>query len=274
MAEGHGSRKIPAVVPVRLLTTVILCSTGSDVHLSDRPATKLVPLLSGGKIGGPVTRRGQGKRLGMTMSGVEGAAFKEAERLGHNFVGPEHGVLAVLRGDPADLARLALEDVGITTESVEKLLGRMIQADPQAMPERAPGISPNPAWYRVIGRAEGFAASIGTGDVRPLDLVLALLWSRRPLLDQPAASREALVEALAQRGAGLPPTPLPELERRPRFTQNVEFPRRCLAPVLALLHERHPVGVGPTYGFNHDGAERAWVNAEEGIDFKRSWMQP
>ena len=204
----------------------------------------------------------------MTMSRVEGAAFKEAERLGHDFVGPEHGVLAVLHGDPTDLGRLALADVGITADSVERLLRQMIEADPRAMPERAPGISPNPAWYRVIGRAEGFTACLGTGDVRPLDLVLALLWSGRPLLDQPASSREALVEALARRGAGLPPTPLPELERRPRFTQNVEFPRRYLAPVLALLHERHPVGVGPTYGFNHDGAERAWVNAEDGIDLQ------
>lgn len=204
----------------------------------------------------------------MTMSRVEGAAFKEAERLGHDFVGPEHGVLAVLRGDPTDLARLSLEDVGITADGVERLLKRMIEADPRAVPERAQGISPNPAWYRVIGRAEGFAASAGTGDVRPLDFVLALLWSRRPLLDQPASSRETLVKSLAQRGAALPSTPLPELERQPRFTQNVEFPRRYLAPVLALLHARHPVGVGPTYGFNHDGAERAWVNAEDGIDLQ------
>lgn len=202
------------------------------------------------------------------MTGVEGSAFKEAERLGHDFVGPEHGVLAVLRGDPTDLARLALEDVGITAESVERLLGRMIEADPRALRERAPGISPNPAWYRVIGRAEGFAASVGTGSVRPLDLVLALLWSRRPLLDQPAQSREALVDALAARGASLPPTPLPEIERQPRFTQKVEFHRKYLAPVLALLHERHPAGSGPTYGFNHDGAERAWANAEDGIELQ------
>jgi ClpA/ClpB-like protein len=204
----------------------------------------------------------------MTTSGVEGAAFKEAERLGHDFVGPEHGVLAVLRGDPTDLARLALEDVGITADSVERLLRQMIGADPRAVPERAPGISPNPAWYRVIGRAEGFAASVGTGDVRPLDLVLALLWSRRPLLDQPPTSRQALVEALAQRGAGLPPTPLPELPRQTLFTQNVEFPRRYLVRVLDLLHESHPAGVGPTYAFNHDGAERAWVNAEDGFELQ------
>ena len=204
----------------------------------------------------------------MTMSGVEAAAFKEAERLGHDFVGPEHGVLAILRGDPRDLARLALEDIGITTDSVERLLARMIDADPRAFPERATGIHPNPAWYRVVGRAEGFAASLGTGEVRPLDLVLALLWSRRPLLAEPASSREGLVKALAPHGVALPPTPLPVLERLPRFTQHVEFPRRNLPRVLALLAERHPDGAGPTYGFNHDGAERAWADAEDGINLQ------
>ena len=202
------------------------------------------------------------------MNGVEGAAFKQAERLGHDFVGPEHGVLAVLCGDPTDLARLALEDVGITTDGVERLLARMIEADPRAIRERATGISPNPAWYRVTGRSEGFAASLGTGNVRPLDLVLALLWSARPVLDKPASVRVALVKALARRGAALPPTPLPEVERRPRFTQHVEFPRRSLSAVLAILAERHPVGAGPTYGFNHDGVERAWVDAEDGIDLQ------
>jgi hypothetical protein len=38
--------------------------------------------------------------------------------------------------------------------------------------------------------------------------------------------------------------------------------------VLDLLHERHQVGTGPTYGFNHDGAERAWIDAEDGIDLQ------
>ncbi len=204
----------------------------------------------------------------MTMNRVEGAAFKEAERLGHSFVGPEHGLLAVLRGDPTDSARLSLEEVGITVDRVERLLTRMIEADPRSVPKPATGITPNPAWYRVAGRAEGFAASLGTGDVRPLDLVLALLWSRRPLLDATAPSRQALVEALARHGATLPPTPLPELDRQPRFTQHIEIPRRSLSRVLALLAENHPPGAGPTYGFNHDGGQRAWVNAEEGIDLQ------
>jgi hypothetical protein len=44
----------------------------------------------------------------------ERAAFREAQRLGHEFVGPEHGLLVVARGDPPDAARLALEEVGPT----------------------------------------------------------------------------------------------------------------------------------------------------------------
>jgi len=204
----------------------------------------------------------------MTISGVERAAFQEAKRLGHHFVGPEHGVLGILRGDQTDLARLALEDFGLTAERVEELLSRMVEADPQATPRPATGTSPNPAWYRVFGRAEGFAATLGAGEVRPLDLLLALLWDRRPFLAEPPASRNSLVEALARRGAALPPTTLPDLEPEPRFTQRVEFPPGALNRVLALLVQRHPAGSGPTYGFNHDGPDRAWAVAEEGIDLQ------
>lgn len=201
------------------------------------------------------------------MMAVERAAFREAERLGHDFVGPEHGLLAILRGDPTDLARLALEDVGMDTDRVERRLKRMIEADPRRAPERSSGISGNPAWYRVAGRAEGLAA-FGTGTVRPIDLLLALVWGRWRFPETPAISREAVVEALARRGVVIPPAPLPALDPEPRFTQHAEFPSDKLDRVLALLDQRHAPGSGPTYGFNHDGAGRAWVNAEDGIDLQ------
>lgn len=201
------------------------------------------------------------------MLGVERAAFKEAERLGHDVVGPEHGLLAILRGDPADPARLALEEVGLDTARVERRLTQMFGADPGAERDRRSGISPNPAWYRVIGRAEGFAA-FGAGVVRPVDLLLALVWGYWPFTDEPAIAREAVVDALKRRGATIAPARLPVLPRPPQFTQRVDFPLDALPRVLALLAQRHPPGCGPTYGFNHDGVARAWVNAEDGIDLQ------
>jgi hypothetical protein len=202
------------------------------------------------------------------MGGVERAAFREAERLGHDFVGPEHGLLAILRGNPTDPARLALEDVGVTADMVERLLARMITASPLAVPEHRSGTSPNPAWYRAFGRAEGFAAALGPGTVRPVDLLFGLLWGQWRFVDDAVASREAIVEALARHGAILPSAPLPELERLPRFTQHADIPRASLGRVLTLLAEQRQGGSGPIYGFNHDGAERAWVDAEDGIDLQ------
>ncbi|MCA1845599.1 MAG: Clp protease N-terminal domain-containing protein [Actinobacteria bacterium] len=112
------------------------------------------------------------------------AAFAEAKRLGHSWVGPEHGLLAILQGDPADVARRAVEEAGLDSEQFERFyVERVARSDqkPKRDPERE-GISPNPAWYGVVGRAEGFASTLGTGEVRPLDLLVALLWDNREWL--------------------------------------------------------------------------------------------
>ena len=207
------------------------------------------------------------------MSEVERAAFREAERLGHHWIGPEHGLLAILRGDPEDPGRLGLEQAGMQTEMVERLLERMIASDPRAAPEPARGVSPNPAWYRVAGRAEGFGAGIGTGELRPVDLLLAVLWDSQWHFRQEVA-REAVTAALARLGVTLPPTPLPELDRQPRFTQHVEFPLSKLDRVIPLLVERHPPGSGPTYGFNHDGAERGGSTPKTGATCRASSKPP
>lgn len=204
----------------------------------------------------------------MRVSKVERAAMGEAERLGHSWVGPEHGLLAIVRGDPDDAAHQALGEAGLEAGMLEESLARMAAADPRAEPEAARGVSPNPAWYRTIGRAEGFAAGIGTGEVRPVDLLFATLWDPWQFAGEPLVPRESVIAALVRLGIELPRTPLPELSRPPRFTQHVGFPLDKLDRVIPLLAERHPPGSGPTFGFNHDGAERAWVDAEDGIDLQ------
>ena len=204
----------------------------------------------------------------MRLSTIERAAMAEAERLGQSWVGPEHGLLAILRGDADDVAHQVLEEAGLDTGMVEERLVRMVRADPRAEPEIDPCISPNPAWYRTIGRAEGIAAGIGTGEVRPVDLLFATLWDPWHFRGEPLVRREAVIAALVHRQVELPRAPLPELSRPPQFTQRVEFPLDKLERVIPLLVERHPPGSGPTFGFNHDGAERAWVDAEDGIDLQ------
>ena len=190
----------------------------------------------------------------------------EATRLGQHWMGPEHTLLGILRGDPEDVARRALEQAGVDAAMVEGWLAR---TDTEDTDERS-GVSPNPGYYRVEGRAEGMAAALGAAEPGTVHFVLALLWEKRrwQLTEAPGISREAIAAALAELGATMPASPLPELDRRLNLTQYVEFPRRKSSEVLQLLAERHPPGSGPTYGFNYKDEETAWVRAEDGIDLQ------
>jgi hypothetical protein len=203
---------------------------------------------------------------------ISKAAFAEAKRLGHAWVGPEHGLLAILMGEPADVARRALEEAGLEAGQFERwYVERIEKSDPK--PKRLAeekGISPNPAWYGVVGRAEGFASTLGTGQVRPVDLLLALLWDNREWLPVTSLgiARETVVEALVRAGVAVPAVPMPELDRPFRNLVRVDFPMSALGRVIESLRERHPPGSGLRWGFNHDEGERAWAFAEEGVDLQ------
>lgn len=145
----------------------------------------------------------------MGVSGLEAASFREAERLGHDWAGPQHGLLAVLRGDPDDVARRALEEAGIDAGAVERELDRMAAGDRA----KRPGVTTNPAWHHAFGRAEGFAACLGAGRLEPVHLVLAFLWDDRlwQFAARQGVPREHVVEALRRAGVSLPPGPMPDL---------------------------------------------------------------
>lgn len=147
----------------------------------------------------------------MRMSKIERAAWAEAQRLGHSWVGPDHGLLAIVRGDPDEVAHKVLEEAELDSGMVEERLMHMVRAARRAEPQVDPCVSPNPAWYRTIGRAEGFAAGIGTGEVRPVDLLFALLWDPWQFRGEPLARREAAIAALVRHQVELPRAPLPEV---------------------------------------------------------------
>lgn len=191
----------------------------------------------------------------------------EATRLEQHWMGPEHTLLGILRGDPEDLARRALEQAGVDAAMVEGWIIKMSTAPPAAKAEGTSGVKPNPRWYTIEGRAEGMAAALGAQETGAVHFLLALLWDQRRwhLTEQPGVSREAIVAALADL---LPVAPLPELERKLNFTQYFEFPRRKASDVLEILAKRHPPGSGPTFGFNYKDEETAWVRAEDGIDLQ------
>lgn len=190
----------------------------------------------------------------------------EAVRLGQHWMGPEHTLLGILRGDQDDIARRALERAGVDAAMVEGWITRM---DTGTGDERS-GVSPNPRWHEIHGRAEGLAAGLGAEETATVHFLLAVLWDKRRwnLTETPGVSREAIVAALADLGTTLPQGPLPALDRKLNMTQYVEFPRSATSQVLELLTRRHPPGAGPTYGFNYKDDEIAWVRAEDGIDLQ------
>lgn len=190
----------------------------------------------------------------------------EATRLGQHWMGPEHTLLGILRGDPEDVARRALEQAGVDAAMVESWITRMDTGGG----EETSGVKPNPRWYTIEGRAEGMAAALGATEAGTVHFLLAVLWDQRrwSLTEAPGVSREAIISALAELGATLPAGPMPELEGKRDFTQYVEFPRARTSEVLQRLAERHPPGSGPTFGFNYKDDETAWVRAEDGIDLQ------
>ena len=190
----------------------------------------------------------------------------EAGRLGHYWMGPEHTLLGILRGDPDDVARRAMERAGIDASMVEGWITRL----DTYKEENKSGVTPNPRWHTIYGRAEGISAGLGAEETNAVHFLLAVLWDQRrwDLTETTGVSREAIVAALAELGAALPPGPLPELERKLNLTRYVEFPRQFAPQVLNLLLDRYPPGGGPVFGFNYKDDETAWVRAEEGIDLQ------
>ena len=63
-----------------------------------------------------------------TRAGLE-QSLREAQRLGHEHLGVEHLLLALLRDARGGAAR-ALADVGVSTEDLERCLGKVLKEAP------------------------------------------------------------------------------------------------------------------------------------------------
>lgn len=159
----------------------------------------------------------------MGMSDIGRASFDEARRLDHHWVGPEHGLLAILRGDPQDVARRVLEEEGLDAGTVE----RWLEPRGKTKEERS-GALANPAWHHVFGRAEGFAACLASGEVQPVHLLLALLWDAHQwqFAERAGVRREAVTSALTRHGVALPTAPQPDLYPPANYTPH-SVPSAC-----------------------------------------------
>jgi hypothetical protein len=88
-----------------------------------------------GRLGLPITPAGERSRRRVPIADPTRAALeqslREAQRLGHDHLGVEHILLALLR-DPDSGAVRALGDVGVSTDDVERCLGKLLIGAPFA----------------------------------------------------------------------------------------------------------------------------------------------
>jgi hypothetical protein len=198
-------------------------------------------------------------------------AWLEAKALGNHWLGPEHLFLAILASQEERAASAALAACGLDHDGFAEALTMAFEnADPQEdQPEqwRLESPRPNPAFYAVMGRAEGLAAGLGASGVSFEHALIACIWDPSTSVYQEelfGVTREEILAQLGRLGVQLPQAPLPP---RPRPSgKRVFVPYDGLMSVVGELTTRLPKDSG--IGFNHDGASRAWVSAYSEIDLE------
>ena len=187
-------------------------------------------------------------------------AIVEAACLGHQWVGPEHVLLAILNEQPPTLAREALNDVGITYEQTRKrFLASLLVGQPPIRSSIADGATarPAPVFYEIKGWIEGSAAALGRAPDETTAL-WALCWVRPDLFGSDARWRE-VVGALEVRGITTPPRSH-QLDLADRVNR-----RRIDVPIDRLDEiRRQLLSAGLLVGVNTDAENgQAWVMVDD-----------
>jgi hypothetical protein len=196
-------------------------------------------------------------------------AWKEAEDLGHSWVGPDHFLLALLRPADESVAADVLRACGLTHERFAEELARVLDKASLGRAKETEQATPelNPAAYCMRGRAEGMATGLGEEQVGPEHVVLAALWDpytlTRDVLTNLGVDPENVVSRVASAGIRVPAVPLPKPEQW-RWGDEVDVPIAQLCALTAELPGLLPPGT--PFAFNHDGKERGWVIAGEDVD--------
>lgn len=189
-------------------------------------------------------------------------AFDEARARGHTYVGSDHLLAALTKEPPGSPAREALEACGVDEALVANYL-----AEESVIASEPASISPNPRFYGIVGRAEGFAMASGSAQPRPEHFLLALIREPTGLHIEPLRAAGTTPSAL-QAALRTCRVAVPELEPPPfddtRWGDRVLIQRREYDEGLpSRLSQLLPSGI--RFGCNCND-EEAWVIAEEGFD--------
>ncbi len=178
--------------------------------------------------------------IGPTESAVLEAALAEAIRLGHQWAGPPHILIALLDERRPSVAKEVLHALGVRRGTIEHEAVRRYGCTDRATDGRS-GATTDILWHETSGRVQGLAAALGTGVISPEHVLIALVWQPRQrwledLLVSVGTSRDAVVAELAGRGVPVPVGAPPRLH--PPKTQAAAFPKARLHELNWALRER------------------------------------
>jgi hypothetical protein len=187
---------------------------------------------------------------------------RHACALGRTVASDDLFLLAITELDSAEPARRALAACGIDSERLKPHI--KVEGDGRLDP--AQGLHYAPAYYLLLGRAQGFAATLGDGAITPEHVLLALLWDPASVSSSHVwrlgTSRERIVERLHDLGVPTPAAALPR-QREIEWGRRVWFDRADVPHVINHLRAR--IAPATRWGFNYEG-HRAWAIAESSVD--------
>jgi Clp amino terminal domain, pathogenicity island component len=191
-------------------------------------------------------------------------SFALAGQFGHQWVGPEHVLLAILDDSRPSLARVVLNELGVTRSAVEAwFLGSLLDASPPVRSTIADRglVSAAPVFYELQGWTEGFAAATGVSPSAETALI-GLCTLHRSVISGVADPNE-VVMALVARGVVIASAlvAVGEPERHAEV-RRVDVPIDNLTDIRCQLMD-----AGVLVGFNTDTENgRAWVIVKDGTD--------
>lgn len=150
------------------------------------------------------------------MSDLQRRISRGAKQLGHNWIGAEHVVLALLDSGDGSRAGRALRECGITRDGYAEAIAQL-REDYTARPGLGEGVLEHSRELIAVGaRAEGLAMAMGSGAADREHTLMAMLWHRGqpPVAIQLmqthfGVTRRQIVDRLIALGVEIPKAQLP-----------------------------------------------------------------